>query len=144
MQRDYIYGKLNSDEVVKEYVGKQTDTTNTIVDNKNNIIEVNVKKTPGTLTFTRHGNPIEQYDGNQNKTVEVETNFYDGNDTETADTDIDNMNNIIKVNVKKVPNELIIKENNNELNRFNGSQETILQFKDSTTTNLSFDNGIKV
>ena len=39
----YIYGKLNKEIILRDYSGKDTDTANTIVDNANNTIEVNVK-----------------------------------------------------------------------------------------------------
>lgn len=45
----YIYGKLNQSEILKEYESTNTDTANTIVDNTNNTISVDVKKVPNAL-----------------------------------------------------------------------------------------------
>lgn len=69
----YIYGKLNQSEILKEYEGKETDTSKVIVDNTGNTISSEVKKVPHKLTILDKKNPLIdfEYDGSEDKTLNL-------------------------------------------------------------------------
>ena len=64
----YLFGKLNNEIKQREYHGESTDTAETIVDNANNTIKVNVD-----LTIEDKGDYIElSFKGNHYKFVKYE------------------------------------------------------------------------
>lgn len=65
-----MYGKLNKETIVKEYTGQITDTSETIVDEVDNKIKVNLLKTPTSLTIEQGGEKIV-FNGSNYKTVSV-------------------------------------------------------------------------
>ena len=67
---EYLYGKLLDEVEKRDYNGKETKTADVIVDNQNNEISVNVKKSPGTLNILKN-NKLTQYDGSEDVTIEL-------------------------------------------------------------------------
>ena len=96
MEKLYIYGKLNKEEIIKQYTAGLGDgTANTIIDNQNNKISVQVIKTPHKLSIKD-----VEFDGSQD--VIVDLSEYATNDelsqlssrVDTFDSKINAINNI--------------------------------------------------
>lgn len=67
MEKLYIYGKLNKEEIIKQYTAGLGDgTANTIIDNQNNKISVQVIKTPHKLSIKD-----VEFDGSQDVIVDL-------------------------------------------------------------------------
>ena len=58
----YIYGKLNTSEILKEYTPAKSNTTETIIDNDNNEISVEVIKLPHKLSFKEAEETFTDFD----------------------------------------------------------------------------------
>ena len=84
---------------VDVYSGKSTNETASVIVNKEeNSIDVQVLKTPGTLTITK-GKKELSFNGSENLSIDIPE--YTGVENDTANIYIDNNN--IEVNVKALP-----------------------------------------
>lgn len=146
---DYIYGKLNIEEILKEYAAKSTDTVDLSIDNTQNIISAKVKKTPGKLTITKNISPTEretilEFDGSQNKEINLaEIDMYSGLETDTSIVTIDTENNTIKSDVKKTPGTLSFQKADLLLEEtFDGSKDVTVKIPETIFHGISRDNTI--
>lgn len=96
MEKLYIYGKLNKEEIIKQYTaGLGNGTANTIIDNQNNKISVEVIKTPHKLSIKD-----VEFDGSQDVIVDlseyatIEQLSQLNNRVDTFDSKIDSINTI--------------------------------------------------
>ena len=96
MEKLYIYGKLNKEEIIKQYTAGLGDgTANTIIDNQNNKISVQVIKTPHKLSIKD-----VEFDGSQDVIVDLSEYATNeelsqlSNRVDTFDSKINAINNI--------------------------------------------------
>ena len=96
MEKLYIYGKLNKEEIIKQYTAGLGDgTANTIIDNQNNKISVQVIKTPHKLSIKD-----VEFDGSQDVIVDLSEYATNeelsqlSNTVNTFDSKINAINNI--------------------------------------------------
>ena len=96
MEKLYIYGKLNKEEIIKQYTAGLGDgTANTIIDNQNNKISVQVIKTPHKLSIKD-----VEFDGSQDVIVDLSEYATNeqlsqlNNKVDTFDSKIDDINTI--------------------------------------------------
>lgn len=96
MEKLYIYGKLNKEEIIKQYTAGLGDgTANTIIDNQNNKISVQVIKTPHKLSIKD-----VEFDGSQDVIVDLSEYATNeqlsqlNNKVDTFDGKIDDINTI--------------------------------------------------
>lgn len=96
MEKLYIYGKLNKEEIIKQYTAGLGDgTANTIIDNQNNKISVQVIKTPHKLSIKD-----VEFDGSQDIIVDLSEYATNeelsqlSNRVDTFDSKINAINNI--------------------------------------------------
>ena len=94
MDKNFIYGKLNNDAIVKQYSGVDTDTAQIVVDNREETLEVNVKKVPHKLK-------IDYWD--QNELVDIE---YDGSEEKTLHIPQVGEVNQLKADVERLDNQI--------------------------------------
>lgn len=74
MQTAWIYGKLNKNEILQEYIGKDTATAVTNVNNNTNQISVDVKKVPHKLSLKEAESLFVNFDGSQDVIFDL-TNY---------------------------------------------------------------------
>lgn len=65
------YAKLNKEVEKNVYNGKSTDTANTIVDNANNLISVEVIRTPNKLTIKEAESLFDTFDGSRDVIIDL-------------------------------------------------------------------------
>ena len=81
---DYIYGKLNYEVKKVEYVGLETSTTQTTVDNTDRTIEVDVLKVPHVLTILdKNDETTTTFDGSEDKSITLHSYNLIESDKET-------------------------------------------------------------
>lgn len=117
---DFLYGKLNSEIILKEYEGIASDTAETTIDDKDNTIKVDVLKTPHKLKVIQN-NRNYIFDGS--KDLELIISSIDPDDC-VSKTDFQNTTDSLYSNID---NEAIIRQTNDEQlqNDFNNRYEEL-------------------
>ena len=101
MEKLYIYGKLNKEEIIKQYTAGLGDgTAKTIIDNQNNKISVKVAKVPNSLTIRDAEKIFGSFDGENDVIVDLSEYATNeelsqlSNTVNTFDSKINAINNI--------------------------------------------------
>lgn len=101
MEKLYIYGKLNKEEIIKQYTAGLGDgTANTIIDNQNNKISVQVVRVPNKLTIRDAEKVFGSFDGENEVIIDLSEYATDedlsqlSNKVNTFDSRINNINSI--------------------------------------------------
>lgn len=124
---------------VDVYSGKSSNgTTSVIVDKEENSIDVQVLKTPGTLTITQGEEELGQFNGSESLSIDIPE--YTGIENDTANIYINNNN--IEVNVKALPTDNSIITGQNIVDSFGDLNNYITNVFDDLRSTQSRIDGI--
>lgn len=131
--QEFLYGKLNSETIIKQYTSVESPTLKLYIDNKQNTISGQVlvaPKTLGSLRIKMAGELVgESFNGSKDVEINIPPLVLDKSDTETADIDLSDDNTHLRVNVKRVPSKLIINKSNEKI-EYDGSSEVEITLSD--------------